>query len=96
MEFACKGKGGKGIMLNKISYSKNKVVGIKQTCKAIKEGRAKAVFLAEDADLYLLEEVKELCEKNHLETFYVKTMKKLGKACNIDVKAACAALLIDD
>lgn len=83
-------------MLNKISHSKNRVVGIKQTRKAIKEGRAKVVFLAEDADLHLLEEIKELCEKNHLEIFYVKTMKKLGEACNIDVKAACAALLLDD
>ncbi|RBP44873.1 ribosomal L7Ae/L30e/S12e/Gadd45 family protein [Garciella nitratireducens] len=82
-------------MLNKLACSKNRVVGFKQTRKAIQEGRAKVVFLAKDVEKNLLEKIEELCKINNVELIYITTMKELGKACNIDVKAACAALIYD-
>lgn len=84
------------MMLEKIHAYKNKVVGIKQTRKAIKENKAKLVYLAEDVDAHLFKEIKKLCEENNVEIYYVKTMKELGKACAIDIKAASAALISDD
>lgn len=80
-------------MLERLKGSKDKVVGIKQTRKAIKEGYADLVFLAEDVDAHLYKEIKGLCDENHVEICYVKTMKELGEACGIDIKAASAALL---
>lgn len=83
-------------MLEKISRSKNRVVGFKQTRKAIKENRAQLVYLTEDVDQNLFEEIKALCQENHVKISYVKSMKELGNACGIDTKAASAVLLLDN
>lgn len=82
-------------MLGKIAAYKNKVVGIKQTRKAIKENKAKIVYLAEDVDHHLFKEIQNLCEENHVDIYYAKTMKELGKACGIEIKAASAAVISD-
>jgi large subunit ribosomal protein L7A len=81
------------MMLEKIHGSENKVVGIKQTRKAIRENKAELVYLAEDVDGHLFDEIKKACKENNVEICYVKTMKELGKACAIDIKAASAALI---
>lgn len=83
-------------MLREISAYKNKVVGIKQTRKAIKENKAKIVYLAEDVDRHLFKEIQNLCEENYIEVHYAKTMKELGKACGIEIKAASAAIISED
>jgi len=71
----------------------NKVVGVKQTVKAIKNGIVKIVYIAKDADNKLLQSVKVLVDENSLELVYINTMKELGKLCGIDVGAATAAIL---
>lgn len=71
----------------------NKVVGVKQTIKAIKNGVVKTIYIAKDADNKLLQSVKVLVDENSLELVYINTMKELGKLCGIDVGAATAAIL---
>ena len=71
----------------------SKAVGIKQTQRAILEGRAQAVFYADDASLALTDRIRALCQKAGVPAHPVKTMKALGKACGIDVGAAAAAVL---
>jgi large subunit ribosomal protein L7A len=88
--------GGEKRMLQKISGCENKVVGIKQTSRAIKEGKAKIVYLAQDMDKQFLEEIQNLCLENNIEIVYVEDMKKLGEACGIDVKAAAATMLAEN
>ena len=39
----------------------DKVVGIKQTKKAIKEGRARKVYLAKNADIIIRDVINNLC-----------------------------------
>ncbi|MTK11562.1 MAG: 50S ribosomal protein L7ae-like protein [Clostridiaceae bacterium] len=73
----------------------NKVVGVKQTVKAIKNGTTKTIYIAKDADDKLIQSVKILIDENSLEVVYVNTMKDLGKLCGIDVGAATAAVLND-
>jgi len=73
----------------------NKVVGVKQTIKAIKNGAVKTVYIAKDADNKLLQSVKILVDENSLELVYINTMKELGKLCGIDVGAATAAILTE-
>lgn len=70
-----------------------KVVGIKQSVKAIKTGVAKTVYIAKDADSKLVEPVMNLVEEGSLEIVFVDTMKGLGKLCGIDVGAATAVVL---
>jgi len=70
-----------------------KVVGFKQSIKAIQNGSVNAVYLANDAEARLIEKIVELCEENSLEVHYVDTMKDLGKLCGIDVGAASAVIL---
>lgn len=71
----------------------NKVVGVKQTIKAIKAGTVKTVYIAKDADDKFIQPVRLLVEEESLELVYVDSMKELGKLCGIDVGAATAAVL---
>lgn len=70
-----------------------KLVGWKQSRRALDEGLAKKVFLAEDAEPRIQDEILSCCEKAGVEVFRVPTMKELGKACGIQVGAAVATLL---
>ena len=79
-------------MLENLKCS-NKTVGIKQSSKAIENGLAKVVFIAEDADERVIGKVKELCQKKSIEVIYVESMKQLGKACGVEIGAAAACLL---
>lgn len=79
-----------------LSYLKDemkKVVGTKQTTRALREFAVKTVFIAEDADSYVTNKIVELCNEQSIEVIKINSMKELGKICGIDVKAACAALL---
>ncbi len=78
-----------------ISQLKNekKVVGVKQTRKAVLSGRAKEVFLACDADPAVIGPVEALCRENEVPLECGVTMKELGGQCGISVGAAAAALL---
>ena len=71
----------------------SKVVGIKQIRKLLPTGRAKKVFVAQNADPMLTESILALCEQYEIEIETVETMRQLGDACEISVEAAAAALL---
>ena len=67
------------------------VVGSKQLRKALESGRAKFVYLAQNADPAITEPLAERCELNHVSYAWVRTMQELGSACGIEVGAAAAA-----
>lgn len=68
-------------------------VGIKQTSRAITEGKALSVYIAKDADPFMLAPLIELAEQCQIPVVLVDTMKELGRACKIDVGAATAVIL---
>ncbi|WP_110955683.1 L7Ae/L30e/S12e/Gadd45 family ribosomal protein [Anaerosinus massiliensis] len=70
-----------------------KVIGIKQVMKAVNKGLCKKVFIAQDADLRVVDPLKNLCEKHGIEVVEIATMIELGKACTIEVGAAAVAVL---
>lgn len=70
-----------------------KLVGTKQALKAVANDEVEAVFIAEDADAKVIQDLISLCDEKNIEIYYVNSMKELGKACGIDVRAASAALL---
>ena len=73
--------------------NQNLVVGAKQLKKAVRSGRAKYVFLAENADPAVTEPLVELCAANHIQITWVPSMTELGRSCGIEVGAAAAAVV---
>lgn len=71
-----------------------KVAGVKQTQRAISDGKVRLVFLAEDADPRITEPVASLCKEKGVPVEHVSGMKELGSACGIAVGSAVAALLM--
>ena len=67
------------------------VVGSKQLRKALTSGRARCVWLAENADPAITEPIEDMCRKNLVECVWVCSKEQLGHACGIEVGAAAAA-----
>lgn len=70
-----------------------KVIGKKQTLRYLAKNMVKTVYISKDADEYVTKEIIDVCKKNNVDVVYFSNMKELGKACNIDVNAAAAAVL---
>lgn len=70
-----------------------KVIGTKQTLRAIKNGCATVVYIAKDAEERVTSDIRRLAQENNIQVINVPTMKDLGKAFGIEVGAATAALL---
>ena len=67
------------------------VVGAKQLKKALTGGRARYVYLAENADPAITEPLMALCGEKNVPFVWTATMADLGRACGIEVGAAAAA-----
>lgn len=79
-------------MLDELKIAK-KVVGIKQTSKAVKENAAKKVYVALDADRELISPIVDSCEKNGIAVLFADNMSVLGEACQIEVGCAVCAII---
>ena len=76
--------------------SAKKVVGFKQTRRAILQGLAKEVYYASDIDDFLRREIKEICQRNDILPHELPvTQEELGRLCRIDVGASVIAILKD-
>jgi len=71
----------------------NVVAGLKQSLRAIRDGRAAEVYLALDAQTGLRTSVMQQCSQSGITPVEVPTMAQLGKACGINVGAAVAVSL---
>ena len=69
------------------------VVGSKQLRKALVNGRARYVFLAENADPAITGPIQEMCRNLSIRFTWVRSMTELGQACGIEVGAAAAAVV---
>lgn len=79
-------------MLEKLKNG-TKVVGAKQTKRAIRDGRAIEIYYAADADPALWEPITALCAQSGIPAVEAAGMWELGQACSIAVGAAVAALV---
>lgn len=70
-----------------------KVVGAKQTIKALDDHVVKAVYIAKDADNKVVQPVIDKCKRLNVELVYLNTKAELGRACGIDVGAAVASII---
>lgn len=79
-------------MLKELNSGK-KIIGIKQIRKAVSGNQVRIVYLAQDADPFLTDPVRRMCEEKVITVVDVPTMSELGKACGISVGASAAGLL---
>ena len=70
-----------------------KVAGVKQSRRAVREGLAQKVFLASDADPALTAPLRQQCLAAGVPVLDQFTMRQLGQAAGIQVGAAVVALL---
>lgn len=73
--------------------AKKKVVGLKQTRRAVAQDCAETVYVARDADPALTEPLLQLCRSKGVSAVEVRSMKELGRACAIAVGTAAAAIV---
>ena len=83
--------GGRGILPFYPMKAGSRVVGAKQTRRALKDGRAKRVYMAKDADPRLLQPLVQEAVRQRVPLIQVDTMRQLGEACGISVGAAIVA-----
>lgn len=79
--------------LTRLKSSSDKVVGLKQTMKAVQRGQAEMVFLAKDAEPHVLRDLKQICGELAVPIEWVASMRELGQAAGIQVSSASVALL---
>ena len=77
----------------KVAQAKQIIVGTKQTVRALKDGKVREVVIAEDADETIVRKVVEAANAAYVPVCKVDSMKKLGKACKIEVGAAAVAII---
>jgi len=82
-----------GVSLEQLRSASLKTVGTKETMKAVQSGRAKKVFVAEDAEVHVTRPLRQLCQQRDVLVVYVSSMRELGKFCGIEVGAASAAIV---
>ena len=73
--------------------TQEKVIGVKQSRRAVRDALAQQVFLACDADPALTDPVAQQCSDAKIPVSRDFTMKELGQAAGIHVGAAVVALL---
>lgn len=77
---------------DKVTQVTKIVIGTKQTLKALEEGTLQEVIIATDADRRVVQKVEAMAKKKNVPISFVDSMKKLGKACGIDVGAATVGI----
>ena len=60
--------------------------------RAVLAGEISEVYLAADADLFILRQVKDACNRMNVRIVEAESMKKLGEACGVEVKTASAGI----
>lgn len=79
--------------LEELKNASSVVVGTRQTLKAIENESARVVFIARDAEEKVTLPVVRHSQEKHIPVRYADSMEQLGKACNIKVGAASAAVV---
>ncbi|THE12145.1 50S ribosomal protein L7ae-like protein [Bacillus timonensis] len=77
----------------KVSQAKKIIIGTKQTVKALQTDMVSEIVVAEDADRRVINKVLQLAEEQQIPITKVDSMKKLGKACGIEVGASTVAII---
>ena len=76
-----------------LMHTENRVIGTKQAIRALKTQDVRVLFLADDMDIEVREEIFAAVGEKDVHLVYVESKDELGRVCGIDVPCACAAIL---
>ena len=71
----------------------SKAVGTRQVLRGLKAGTLSRVYVANDADTYLFQQVVRAAEDAGVPAVRVPSMKELGQALGLEVACAAAAIV---
>jgi large subunit ribosomal protein L7A len=77
----------------KVSQAQKIIIGTKRTVKALKDGNVRELIVASDAEPKVTVLVVNQALEMEVPVIYVDSMKKLGKACGIEVGASTVAII---
>lgn len=79
-----------------ILEAKNKVIGLKQTLRALQQNKVELIYVANDIDQSILRKIRTAGQENNVKVILLRIGKReLGRICRIDVGASVVALVRD-
>lgn len=82
--------------MHRLKEAQQKVTGFKQSLKAVENGSAVLLYIAQDSAPNIQLPLLEMCTARHIPVVKVKTMVELGRVCEIQVGASVAAILASE
>jgi large subunit ribosomal protein L7A len=77
-----------------IKEAKNKIIGLKQTLRAIQQDKVQIVYIANDIEEHILRQITEICGQKSVPLISLNmNQKELGRICQIEVGAAVVSLI---
>lgn len=73
--------------------NEKKVVGFKESSRAMKNKEVRKLIIAKDAQPHIVEPLLRRAKEESIEVDHVETMKQLGRKCGIGLNAAVVALI---
>ena len=77
---------------DQVKQASETIIGIKQAVKAMRAGQVTALFVAIDADSWVVDPAILLAKEIDVPVYLVDSKKELGKACGIHVGTAVVAI----
>lgn len=81
--------------MNALADPRKRIVGTKKVMRMVRDGKARTVYIAEDADEHIRQKLLRVCSESSANVLMIPTMLELGAACNIEVGAAAACIAED-
>lgn len=76
-----------------IKENKEKVIGLKQTLRAIQQDRIVQVYIASDIEDHITRKINDSCEEKKIPVIALNlTQKELGRLCQIEVGASVVSI----
>jgi large subunit ribosomal protein L7A len=77
-----------------IKEAKEKIVGLKQTLRAIQQDKIEIVYFASDLEDHIVRKISEQCGEKSIPIMPSNlTQKEMGRLCQIEVGASVIGLL---
>ena len=77
-----------------IKETKNKIIGLKQTLRAVQQDKIKQVYIAADIEDHIIRKINEACDEKQIPIIALNLpQKELGRLCQIEVGASIVAIM---
>ena len=80
-------------MHEELKTAQNRVVGLKQLLRELATDNVTCIYIALNVDDQLKAKIAEAVDGREIPVVEIDSMDELGQVCEIDVGAACAAIL---